>query len=157
MLEYFDSVPSLLEITRVGTTFAFCDINLWSPSYHIHRIFSYHLFPNESKRIIAVLARYIILTFFLTLFFFFFRKDISPIVENCNCYTCQNHTKAYINHLLNVHEMLAQILLEMYVLLYLIPIIILSISIIDFVFVIIILSFDFADIILTTILVSSAQ
>jgi queuine tRNA-ribosyltransferase subunit QTRTD1 len=43
-----------------------------------------------------------------------FRKDATPIVESCSCYTCQNHTKAYINHLLNVHEMLAQILLEMY-------------------------------------------
>lgn len=43
-----------------------------------------------------------------------FRKDTSPIVENCSCYTCQNHTKAYINHLLNVHEMLAQILLEIH-------------------------------------------
>ncbi|ONI35629.1 hypothetical protein PRUPE_1G546900 [Prunus persica] len=43
-----------------------------------------------------------------------YRKDISPIVENCNCYTCKNHTKAYINHLLNVHEMLAQTLLEIH-------------------------------------------
>lgn len=42
------------------------------------------------------------------------RKDTTPIVEGCSCYTCQNHTRAYINHLLNVHEMLAQILLEMY-------------------------------------------
>ncbi|PON59750.1 tRNA-guanine(15) transglycosylase-like [Trema orientale] len=43
-----------------------------------------------------------------------YRKDTSPIVKNCGCYTCQNHTKAYINHLLNVHEMLAQILLEIH-------------------------------------------
>ncbi|KAJ7949742.1 Queuine tRNA-ribosyltransferase accessory subunit 2 [Quillaja saponaria] len=43
-----------------------------------------------------------------------FRKDVSPIVESCTCYTCQNHTKAYINHLLNVHEMLAQTLLEIH-------------------------------------------
>nr|DAD20080.1 TPA_asm: hypothetical protein HUJ06_021543 [Nelumbo nucifera] len=42
-----------------------------------------------------------------------YRKDTSPIVDGCSCYTCQNHTRAYINHLLNVHEMLAQILLEM--------------------------------------------
>ncbi|XP_020598968.1 queuine tRNA-ribosyltransferase accessory subunit 2-like isoform X2 [Phalaenopsis equestris] len=42
-----------------------------------------------------------------------YRNDASPIVNNCSCYTCQNHTRAYINHLLNVHEMLAQILLEM--------------------------------------------
>lgn len=43
-----------------------------------------------------------------------YRKDISAIVDDCKCYTCQNHTKAYINHLLNVHEMLAHILLEMH-------------------------------------------
>ncbi|KAK0576025.1 hypothetical protein LWI29_010809 [Acer saccharum] len=42
------------------------------------------------------------------------RKDKTPIVQGCSCYTCQNHTKAYINHLLNVHEMLAQILLEIH-------------------------------------------
>ncbi|KAJ8759591.1 hypothetical protein K2173_007222 [Erythroxylum novogranatense] len=43
-----------------------------------------------------------------------YRKDTSPIVAGCCCYTCLNHTKAYINHLLNVHEMLAQILLEIH-------------------------------------------
>lgn len=43
-----------------------------------------------------------------------YSKDTSPVVENCRCYTCTNHTKAYINHLLNVHEMLAQILLEIH-------------------------------------------
>lgn len=43
-----------------------------------------------------------------------YRKDTSPIVNQCGCYTCQNHTRAYINHLLNVHEMLAQILLEIH-------------------------------------------
>ncbi|XP_065848058.1 uncharacterized protein [Euphorbia lathyris] len=43
-----------------------------------------------------------------------YRKDTSPVVPSCTCYTCQNHTKAYINHLLNVHEMLAQILLEIH-------------------------------------------
>ncbi|XP_023729265.1 uncharacterized protein LOC111876940 isoform X2 [Lactuca sativa] len=43
-----------------------------------------------------------------------YRKDASRIVDGCICYTCQNHTKAYINHLLNVHEMLAHILLEIH-------------------------------------------
>ncbi|KAB1210932.1 Queuine tRNA-ribosyltransferase subunit QTRTD1 [Morella rubra] len=43
-----------------------------------------------------------------------YRKDTSPIIKSCGCYTCQNHTRAYINHLLNVHEMLAQILLEIH-------------------------------------------
>ncbi|XXG86955.1 hypothetical protein AAC387_Pa11g1758 [Persea americana] len=43
-----------------------------------------------------------------------YRKDTSPIVDGCCCYTCQNHTRAYLNHLLNVHEMLAHILLEIH-------------------------------------------
>ncbi|KAL8487179.1 hypothetical protein ACS0TY_023734 [Phlomoides rotata] len=43
-----------------------------------------------------------------------YRKDTSPILVGCKCYTCQNHTKAYMNHLFNVHEMLAQILLEIH-------------------------------------------
>lgn len=43
-----------------------------------------------------------------------YRKDDVPIVDGCRCYTCQNHTKAYINHLLSVNEMLALILLEIH-------------------------------------------
>uniref|UniRef100_A0A7N0U7I0 Queuine tRNA-ribosyltransferase accessory subunit 2 n=1 Tax=Kalanchoe fedtschenkoi TaxID=63787 RepID=A0A7N0U7I0_KALFE len=43
-----------------------------------------------------------------------YRKDTSPIMKSCHCYTCMNHTKAYINHLLNVREMLAQTLLEIH-------------------------------------------
>lgn len=43
-----------------------------------------------------------------------YRKDTSRLVDSCNCFTCQNHTRAYLNHLLNVHEMLAQILLEIH-------------------------------------------
>jgi len=43
-----------------------------------------------------------------------YRNDASPIMQSCSCYTCQKHTKAYINHLLNTHEMLAQTLLEIH-------------------------------------------
>ncbi|KAL6641627.1 hypothetical protein ACP70R_019808 [Stipagrostis hirtigluma subsp. patula] len=43
-----------------------------------------------------------------------YRKDTSRLVDSCSCFTCQNHTRAYLNHLLNVHEMLAQILLEIH-------------------------------------------
>ncbi|GJN20277.1 hypothetical protein PR202_gb07633 [Eleusine coracana subsp. coracana] len=43
-----------------------------------------------------------------------YRKDTSRLVDTCSCFTCQNHTRAYLNHLLNVHEMLAQILLEIH-------------------------------------------
>jgi hypothetical protein len=39
---------------------------------------------------------------------------MTPLLGDCTCHTCQNYTKAYINHLYNVHEMLAQTLLEMY-------------------------------------------
>ncbi|KAI5055692.1 hypothetical protein GOP47_0029213 [Adiantum capillus-veneris] len=43
-----------------------------------------------------------------------YRNDASPILENCKCYTCMKHSKAYINHLLNTHEMLAQTLLDIH-------------------------------------------
>ncbi|EPS65555.1 hypothetical protein M569_09223, partial [Genlisea aurea] len=43
-----------------------------------------------------------------------YRKDASPILAGCSCYACRNHTKAYLNHLLNVHELLAHILLEIH-------------------------------------------
>jgi queuine tRNA-ribosyltransferase len=33
-----------------------------------------------------------------------FKEDFSPIDENCDCYTCQNFTKAYLNHLLKTGE-----------------------------------------------------
>ncbi|HOW60827.1 MAG TPA: tRNA guanosine(34) transglycosylase Tgt [Candidatus Moranbacteria bacterium] len=29
-----------------------------------------------------------------------FRNDFTPIDKNCNCYACQNYTKAYLNHLI---------------------------------------------------------
>ncbi len=35
-----------------------------------------------------------------------FKMDMSPIEEGCTCYTCQNFSKAYIRHLLNVNEIL---------------------------------------------------
>ena len=36
-----------------------------------------------------------------------FRSDESPIEENCDCYTCQNFSKAYISHLTHAGEILA--------------------------------------------------
>ena len=32
--------------------------------------------------------------------------DQRPLDENCNCYTCKNYTRAYVNHLLREKEML---------------------------------------------------
>ena len=43
-----------------------------------------------------------------------FMEDCTPILANCACYTCQNHTKAYVQHLLNANEMLAESLLQMH-------------------------------------------
>ncbi|MDD4202506.1 MAG: tRNA guanosine(34) transglycosylase Tgt [Candidatus Omnitrophica bacterium] len=36
-----------------------------------------------------------------------FKEDLTPIDKKCDCYTCKNHTKAYIRHLFNVGEILA--------------------------------------------------
>lgn len=35
-----------------------------------------------------------------------FEKDFTPIDSNCDCYTCQNYTKAYLNYLLKTKEAL---------------------------------------------------
>ncbi len=36
-----------------------------------------------------------------------FAKDWRPIDENCPCYACRNHTRAYLRHLFNSEEYLA--------------------------------------------------
>lgn len=40
-----------------------------------------------------------------------YREDPKPLVDDCECYTCKHHTRAYINHLLNTNEMLGPTLL----------------------------------------------
>ena len=35
-----------------------------------------------------------------------FREDFAPIDPECDCYTCQHHTRAYINHLFRADEIL---------------------------------------------------
>lgn len=40
-----------------------------------------------------------------------FREDPNPIDQNCSCYVCQKHSKAYINHLFSRKEVLGQMLL----------------------------------------------
>ena len=39
-----------------------------------------------------------------------FKEDFTPIDSRCKCYTCQNFTKAYINHLFRADEILASTL-----------------------------------------------
>jgi queuine tRNA-ribosyltransferase len=36
-----------------------------------------------------------------------YREDLSPIDENCECYTCKNFSRAYVAHLFHGKEMLA--------------------------------------------------
>ena len=38
--------------------------------------------------------------------------DSRPLKPGCTCYTCTTHTRAYVYHLCNVHEMLAVTLLQ---------------------------------------------
>jgi queuine tRNA-ribosyltransferase len=43
-----------------------------------------------------------------------FRDDKSPIEDGCGCYGCQNHTRAYIHHLLRNHEVTGQSLMTIH-------------------------------------------
>lgn len=43
-----------------------------------------------------------------------FSKDFKPIDENCTCYACQNHTRAYIRHLINVDEIVGSRLITIH-------------------------------------------
>jgi len=42
------------------------------------------------------------------------RLAFSPLVPNCDCYTCRNFTRAYIHHLVMVKEMLGKVLLQLH-------------------------------------------
>ena len=33
-----------------------------------------------------------------------YAEDFNPIQDDCDCYTCQNHTRAYVRYLLKVGE-----------------------------------------------------
>ena len=41
-------------------------------------------------------------------------NDISPLLTDCQCYTCTNHHRAFIHHLLNAKEMLGWVLLQLH-------------------------------------------
>ena len=43
-----------------------------------------------------------------------FKQDFQPLDENCPCYTCQNFSRAYLNHLVRCKEMLGYILLSLH-------------------------------------------
>lgn len=43
-----------------------------------------------------------------------YARDEKPISETCDCYTCQNFSRAYIRHLIQTKEMLASTLLSIH-------------------------------------------
>lgn len=43
-----------------------------------------------------------------------YQEDFNPLVRGCSCYSCKNHTRAYIHHLLVTNELLAGVLLMMH-------------------------------------------
>ena len=43
-----------------------------------------------------------------------YARDHIPLVEGCDCLCCRNHTRSYVHHLLEVHEILAGTLLVMH-------------------------------------------
>ena len=43
-----------------------------------------------------------------------FASDVSPLLKECQCYTCTNHHRAFVHHLLNVKEMLGWVLLQLH-------------------------------------------
>ena len=43
-----------------------------------------------------------------------FRKDLAPLDETCDCYTCENFSRAYLCHLIHARETLAHTLLSIH-------------------------------------------
>ena len=42
------------------------------------------------------------------------REDKAPLQQGCSCYTCSNHSRAYLHHLVQSKELLAPVLLQMH-------------------------------------------
>lgn len=43
-----------------------------------------------------------------------FKNDYSPIEAECNCFTCKNHSRAYVHHLLKNKEVTGQVLMTLH-------------------------------------------
>nr|XP_056714456.1 queuine tRNA-ribosyltransferase accessory subunit 2 [Euleptes europaea] len=43
-----------------------------------------------------------------------YQDDFGPLLSGCLCYCCQNHSRAYVHHLLMTNELLASVLLMMH-------------------------------------------
>eukprot|EP00298_Acanthocystis_sp_HF-20_P005304 c15520_g1_i1.p1 GENE.c15520_g1_i1~~c15520_g1_i1.p1 ORF type:complete len:203 (+),score=75.55 c15520_g1_i1:131-739(+) len=43
-----------------------------------------------------------------------YSNDLSPILNECPCFTCKSHSRAYLHHLVECREMTANILLDIH-------------------------------------------
>lgn len=43
-----------------------------------------------------------------------YKHDFKPLLEDCRCYTCQNYTRAYVQHLYKAKELLANTLMSIH-------------------------------------------
>jgi queuine tRNA-ribosyltransferase len=43
-----------------------------------------------------------------------FKEDFTPLDPTCSCYTCENFSRAYLNHLIRAKEMLGYMLLSLH-------------------------------------------
>lgn len=45
---------------------------------------------------------------------FTYQRDFGPLMEGCECYTCKNYSRAYIQHLVRAKELLANTLMSIH-------------------------------------------
>jgi queuine tRNA-ribosyltransferase len=43
-----------------------------------------------------------------------FKRDFTPLMEGCDCYTCAHYTRAYIHHLFKAKEMVSATLISIH-------------------------------------------
>lgn len=43
-----------------------------------------------------------------------FKRDFTPVLQDCDCYTCKHYTRAYLHHLFHAKELLANTLLSIH-------------------------------------------
>ena len=48
-----------------------------------------------------------------------YSKDFTPLDPECNCYACQNYSKAYLRHMINVGEMMGGMMISLHNITYL--------------------------------------
>ena len=48
-----------------------------------------------------------------------YKEDFTPLDDECDCYCCQNYTKAYLRHMINVNEMMGGMMISLHNITYL--------------------------------------